>query len=219
MNTSSGAQGGLDGDIFSRVVDAIHQQGYIVLDDFLSPATLQGLCQHYHSIEQARFRAAGVGREQAYQLNQQVRSDEIFWLDGKDPASAGYFDWLEQLRLRINQELFLGLFDYESHYAYYPVGAFYKRHVDAFKGSSNRRLSTVLYLNEQWQAEDGGELLMYEADEDKPFETIQPIYGRLVIFLSERFPHEVAITQRERFSLTGWFRINGSRSEQPDPPK
>jgi len=218
MQTSPGSAGPVNGDLFSRVVDAIHAQGYIVLDDFLSATTLQGLCRHYHSIEQARFRAAGVGRDQDYQLNQQVRSDEIFWLDGKDPDSAGYFDWLEQLRLRINQELFLGLFDYEAHYAYYPQGAFYKRHVDAFKGSSNRRLSTVLYLNEQWQAEDGGELLMYREDEQSPFEIIQPIYGRLVIFLSERFPHEVAITHRPRFSLTGWFRINASSTEHLDPP-
>lgn len=201
------------------MVQAITEQGYMILDQFLSASTLAALCTNYHSIGTTEFKPAGVGREQGFQLNQQIRGDEIFWLDGSDDATSEYFCWMEQLRLHINSELFLGLFDYECHYANFPRHAFYKRHVDAFKGSSNRRLSTVLYLNEDWQTQDGGELLMYREDANIPFEVIQPLYGRMVIFLSEKFPHEVAVTQKSRFSLTGWFRINASTSEQLDPPK
>lgn len=207
-----------DEEIFGRVVQAIAEQGYIILDQFLSASVLQALCTNYHSIGQAEFKPAWVGREQGFQLNSQIRRDEIFWLDGVDDTTTGYFLWMEQLRLRLNRELFLGLFDYEAHYANFPKGGFYKRHVDAFKGSSNRRLSTVLYLNEQWQAEDDGELLMYRQEEAIPFDTIQPLYGRMVIFLSERFPHEVAVTHRARFSLTGWFRINANTTSYLDPP-
>ncbi|MDH5183008.1 MAG: 2OG-Fe(II) oxygenase [Gammaproteobacteria bacterium] len=207
-----------DEEIFDRVMQAITVQGYIILDQFFTASMLQALCTNYHSIDHTEFKPAGVGREQDFQLNQQVRRDEIFWLDGCDDATTGYFLWMEQLRRHLNRELFLGLFDYEAHYANFPKGAFYKRHVDAFQGSSNRRLSTVLYLNEHWQVPDHGELLMYRQEEVIPFETIQPLYGRMVIFLSERFPHEVAVTNKARFSLTGWFRINANTADYLDPP-
>src|SRR5690606_40843214 len=51
------------------------------------------------------------------------------------------------LRLYVNRHLFLGLYEYECMFAHYPAGAFYKKHLDAFKSGINRRLSTVLYLN------------------------------------------------------------------------
>jgi SM-20-related protein len=35
---------------------------------------------------------------------------------------------------------------------------------------------------------------------------IEPEGGRLVLFLTEARPHEVAATHRDRLSLTGWFR-------------
>ena len=110
--------------------------------------------------------------------------------------------------------MFIGLFDYEIHFAHYPVGAFYKKHLDAFRcnrqqGQSNRVLSTVLYLNHAWQLGDGGELLLYAEDDDnKVLETILPECGRLVIFLSEKLPHEVLPAKRERKSIAGWFRVN-----------
>ena len=206
-----------DEGILARVVEAIAGPGYIVLDDVFPASTLNALCEHYHSLELAAFKPAGVGRELAFQIDQQVRRDQIFWLDGEDAQTAGYFRWIEKLRLHINRALFLGLFDYECHYAYYPQGGFYKRHVDAFKGSSNRRLSSVLYLNPHWQTGDGGELLMYRDEETEPFEIIQPLFGRMVIFLSEVFPHEVAPTVKQRFSLTGWYRINANTTENLDP--
>jgi SM-20-related protein len=115
---------------------------------------------------------------------------------------------MDEFRLAINQRLFLGLFDYESHYAIYPKGAFYKKHLDAFKGKSNRVLSTVFYLNKDWQAHNGGELLIYKPESEEVLETVQPNLGRLVIFLSEQFPHEVLPAQQQRYSIAGWFRVN-----------
>lgn len=208
-----------DQQILERVVEAIAGPGYIVLDNAFAAGTLSALCAHYDSLELAAFKPAGVGREQAFQIDQQVRRDQIFWLDTHEAQIADYFLCMEQLRQHINRSLFLGLFDYECHYAYYPQGGFYRRHVDAFKGTSNRRLSSVLYLNQNWQSGDGGELLMYRGEETTPFESIQPLFGRMVIFLSEVFPHEVAPTQKPRFSLTGWYRINANTAEYLDPPK
>ena len=83
------------------------------------------------------------------------------------------------LRLELNKRLFLGLFDYECHFARYAPGGFYKKHRDAFVGDSNRILSTVLYLNPGWRAEWGGELLMYEDLNDAVVARILPRYGNL----------------------------------------
>ena len=38
------------------------------------------------------------------------------------------------------------------------------------------------------------------------FEEILPQSGRLVLFLSARFLHEVMPARRERLSITGWFK-------------
>jgi SM-20-related protein len=64
-------------------------------------------------------------------------------------------------------------------------------------------LSCVLYLNDGWRAEDGGALRLYLPTRHCD---VLPRAGTLVAFLSERFEHEVLPAQRERLSLTGWFR-------------
>ena len=125
---------------------------------------------------------------------------------------------MEQLRVEFNRSLFMGLFDYECHLAHYPNGAFYKKHLDAFKGRSNRVLTTVFYLNPEWREEDGGQLVIYGA-QGEVLETVLPQQGRLVVFLSDRFVHEVLPSKRDRFSVTGWFRINASVSGIIDPPR
>ncbi len=75
---------------------------------------------------------------------------------------------------------------------------------------NTRKLSSILYLNQNWQASDGGELRLYVNDDE--WLNISPIGGRLVLFLSDQFWHEVLPAKRERLSLTGWFR---TREFQP----
>ena len=50
-------------------------------------------------------------------------------------------------------------------------------------------------------------------------ETVQPFYGRFVVFLSERFPHEVLPTTSTRYSIAGWFRVNSSLGGVLDPAR
>lgn len=197
-----------DDDIFTRICQAIAQDGYVILSQALPTALLDNLLVNLIDLNPHQFKRAGIGREDDFHKNQFVRQDSIFWLEPSMNFANDYFNWMETLRLRLNRYLFLGLFDYESMFAHYPEGAFYKRHLDAFKGNTNRRLSTVLYLNPQWNPEDGGELLMYQKRQKIPFARVSPIFGTMVIFLSEQFPHEVLAAQKSRFSLTGWFRVN-----------
>ncbi len=204
--------------MFGRIADDIERCGYTILDGCLPPPMLDGLFVEFAGLADQAMTRAGVGRDEGHRLNRFVRSDQTRWLHPEEPVSRGYLDWMERLRLALNRRLFLGLFDYEAHYARYPLGAFYRRHRDAFvDGSTNRVLSTVLYLNPNWCGDDGGEMLLY--DDDGLLETVEPRYGRLAVFLSERFPHEVLPTRRIRHSIAGWFRVNASVNGQIDPPR
>jgi SM-20-related protein len=154
------------------------------------------------------FRAAGIGHYA--ERREDVRGDEILWLGEEQPAPEAERLFREEfaaLRRAINAETFLGLDEFEGHYAAYPAGAAYARHLDRFREENRRVVSLVLYLNQEWGEADGGELCLYAAmDSGAPLARIQPRAGTLVCFLSERVPHEVLASQRTRLSLTGWFR-------------
>lgn len=206
-----------DGEIFGKIALSLEQTGYALVPAALPPETLDRLLLDRARLSSADYRRAGVGRREDFQRNRFVRSDHICWLDGRDSGEAGFLDWMERLRRALNRRLFLGLFDYEAHHARYPAGAFYKKHVDAFRGRSNRVLSTVFYLNSQWQPSDGGELVLYAEDGITELKRVRPECGKLVVFLSEVFPHEVLPARRERRSIAGWFRVNTSSGWVPDP--
>ncbi|MFE8034829.1 2OG-Fe(II) oxygenase [Thiohalocapsa marina] len=186
----------------------------------MPPTMLDALFIRITQLPDAALSRAGIGREQAHQLNRFVRQDDTRWLEPGNAVDAGFLDWIEAIRLGLNRRLFLGLFDYEAHYARYQPGAFYKKHLDAFDTASrNRVLSTVLYLNPNWPASNGGELLLYASDGEALLERVLPGFGRLAIFLSERFPHEVLPTRATRFSIAGWFRVNTSLQGAIDPAR
>jgi SM-20-related protein len=220
----------VDAGLVEEMASALRRTGYAVIDHALPTIVVRALAESFGSRHGADFDRAGVGRSDEYRRQTTIRGDLIRWLDGDDEATRWFLEWAEMLRLELNRQLFLGLFEYECHFASYPVGAFYQTHLDAFRGESNRVLSTVLYLNDGWEDGDGGELVIYDAvgDTDLPLgalpETLEverivtPRNSRLVVFLSEEFPHEVLPARRPRFSIAGWYRVNTSSERRPDPP-
>lgn len=155
--------------------------------------------------DEGRFTKAGVGREGLER--HEVRGDRILWLEnGNAPQAERCVQHeLETLRYTINAFTYLGLYEFEGHYACYPAGARYARHFDRFQDGGERVVSLVLYLNEAWTTEDGGELCLYPAGMEEGVK-IQPQAGTLVCFLSEQVPHEVLPSRRARLSLTGWYK-------------
>lgn len=206
-----------DEDRFRQIALQLESTGYVILPSDLPAALVDSLLLHFKSLADDEFNQAGIGRATDYQISGGIRGDEIRWIDGQHPATQVYLAWIESLRLSLNRHLFLGLFDYECHYACYPKGAFYRKHLDAFKGNTNRILSTVLYLNPIWEPEDGGELILYNS-KDEYLETVLPDYGKMVIFLSKVFPHEVLTAHKPRYSIAGWFRVNSNLGINLDPP-
>ena len=205
----------------------ITKHGFCVMDNFIPPSNVLALVNEITQLNDAALMLeAGTGRS-VVSFNHKLRGDSIYWLneDNASIAQQDYFKKMEILRLGLNQHLYLGLFALESHLALYPTGAGYKKHVDRFKsgspttGQTMRQISCILYLNQDWVEADGGQLRLYlNADNTVPTEEladssqlkplqldIAPISGRLVLFLSDTFYHEVLATTKDRMSLTGWF--------------
>ncbi|MFT5594177.1 MAG: SM-20-related protein [Oceanicoccus sp.] len=206
--------------VYEKIENDIALHGISVIEDALPMATIAPLLARVASLPEYEFNDAGTGRKQDHQINQFVRRDQIHWLDPQHPSENLWFEWMNGLKTHLNRSLMLGLFSYESHFAQYQPGAFYKKHVDAFKGQANRRLSTVLYLNPNWQPHFGGELVVYNPNKgEQEYLRINPNFGTLVVFLSEDFPHEVLPASHLRYSIAGWYRINNSIFNQIDPPQ
>jgi SM-20-related protein len=208
-----GVMSGFDKLLCDQVLEQLGQEGWFV--GAMPQMLVEPLAESARQWPQAQWRAAGVGRQKGAQQAPGIRRDKIAWLSPSDsPAVAAYWQWMMQLQAAVNERFFVGLFDYECHFAQYQPGDFYKMHVDAFasdpQASGNRKLSSILYLNENWRPEDGGELALYCPKTQRLLQQVSPRLGILVLFWSEEFPHEVLPAQRSRHSLTGWFRTRGA---------
>jgi SM-20-related protein len=201
------------------IADGLNEQGYIIVPHALSSELMACLQQRVQTLAPELWQTAGIGRADELQLNTEIRSDKIHWITSEDATESAFLSSMETLRQGLNRRLFMGLFDYESHFSIYSKGTFYKKHLDALKGQSNRVLSTVLYLNNGWQPDEAGELVLYPEQGRTPIQKVLPELATMVIFLSEKFPHEVLAASRTRFSIAGWFRVNASQSGRVDPAR
>lgn len=215
---------GDDIPLFESISNDIVDKGYSIRPYALPENLTTLLLQHITELPDEHFKRAGIGRAKDHIINDFIRTDEICWITSNSEAGSAWTKWTESLQAYLNRRLFLGLFSFESHFAHYAKGDFYKKHKDAFKGEGNRVLSIVVYLNQNWSAEDGGELVIYDDQLsassiiDNSKTTVTPNFGTIVMFLSEEFPHEVLPAKRDRYSIAGWFRLNNSIANNIDPP-
>ena len=189
----------------NKLADQIAENGFAVIDDFLSNEEIDRiLALQGFKNGLLQFKKAGIGKNQDKQINEAIRGDYIQWIDpnNAEPPLLTYLDRLKQVIAFVNQSLFLSLKDCEVHQTIYPIGSFYKRHLDQFKKDDHRKLSVICYLNKDWKEADGGQLRMFIGHESKD---VLPVAGRLVCFRSDLLEHEVLPATRERLSLTGWL--------------
>jgi SM-20-related protein len=184
------------------------ERDWVLLEDYFPEAQLQTLSKMAESLwHQGAFQAAKVGRSADQKLEASVRSDWTHWLDLKASENLELAVAIQHLQRELNQALYLGLQDFECHFARYSEGQFYARHIDQSPSKSSlhgeRVISFVLYLNLNWQPGDGGELCLFHQDREM---LIEPRWGRLMLFRSDTVPHAVMKSLKERWSLTGWFR-------------
>lgn len=193
----------------TEIAEQMGRNGFCVCPGFLSnEQVIETRTDFILRFERGDFQLAGVGQGDGHVVRNTVRRDEVRWLsDSSNATQASLIDRLEILKTAFNRNLYLGLETFEGHYAQYPKGGFYRRHLDSFRDSNDRAgtrmVSVVLYLNENWQAVDGGELRIY--DENDSYVDVAPLGGTLVCFLSREREHEVLLSTAVRRSLTGWF--------------
>ncbi|MGG7651333.1 2OG-Fe(II) oxygenase [Pseudomonas sp. ES4] len=199
-----------DHPLLLRIVDDLAEHGWSQQNIFLPLGLTRELAAECRKrAAEGELAPAAVGRGATSEVREGIRGDHIQWIErGQALACDSYLDLMDSLREAMNRGLFLGLEDFESHFALYPPGAFYLKHVDRFRDDDRRMVSAVVYLNDAWLPEHGGQLRMY-LDESLEHDVV-PAGGCLVVFLSGEVPHEVLPATRDRLSLTGWFRRRGN---------
>lgn len=195
--------------------ETLQTLGYLLIPHFLKESLRQSLyeeacaCQARQAMQQAH-----IGQGRARHIDQNIRGDVIYWLDGATPAQRTLLNHIHTLQHSLNRHFYLGLNGYEAHFAIYPPGRRYQKHWDNFRGQGSRIITTLFYLNPEWSPEWGGQLRLYHKDEQTLLAEIFPQPGMMLLFLSADIPHEVCPPTRPRVSIAGWLR----RDPVPLPP-
>ena len=198
-------------DKLTEIVSGIAEKGWSVQKNFLSSEFIRKIYDEAENLwSDGKFRKAGVGYGADLKVIPEVRSDCVLWINPDDLTlvQKEYWNTIDKLRLYLNSGLFLGLKNFEAHFALYLPGTFYKKHLDSFAKVKYRTISCVLYLNHGWEEKFGSQLRIYESDEEgkEKFTDIIPEGGTFVCFRSDTIYHEVLPGEKERFSLTGWLK-------------
>jgi SM-20-related protein len=197
-----------------RMFEDLAQNGWAVSSQVFDPAFCQMLareCQKQHA--DGQFTKASIGRGVSKATHAEIRGDFTRWMteDSTNPLEQDFLRALHDISQSLNQFFFLGLKRFETHFALYPPGAGYDKHVDNHRGTGARKITFILYLNENWQKDHGGALSVFDPnDENHQIAQVEPRLGNFVLFRSDLFPHQVEKSFQPRLSLTGWFRDDAS---------
>jgi len=195
--------------VLSEIIETLVRQGYAVIPSFLTAVECIALAEECRELRaQGEFHRAGVDRGERLDVRPEIRSDEIRWLERGDCGlrQREYLELMDAYLQHLNRELFLALVEFECFCAIYPPGSFYQRHLDQFRGVQQRTVTAILYLNENWQQSDGGQLRIFLNEQTGETLEVLPEAGTFVTFLSADYWHEVLPAERDRLSITGWFK-------------
>lgn len=176
--------------------------GFVIRDGHLG-AEAEGVAAAARELV-GTLRPAGIGHDRRHVPT--TRGDRISWIDpaAPPPGLAPLVDRFAALRVALNAAAYLGLRRFELQLASYPGGgARYERHRDALRGSDARVVTAIHYLNAGWTAAQGGVLRLHMPG--GPVD-VDPLFDRLLLFLSDRVEHEVLPAHAERLAITAWYR-------------
>lgn len=202
----------VENPLYEQIITDILESGYSIADGFFSDEEVEKLrASLLDKYEEDNFKKAAIGNRTNENIVKSIRGDFILWMNESKASEAEriFFNKVNSLVKYLNKTCFLGILQKEFHYALYPQGTFYKRHLDTFQNDDRRKLSFVFYLNDDtWKPENGGDLVLYlnEKNQEVP-KTVHPLPGRVVIFESQDLEHEVKpVLQSQRLSITGWLK-------------
>lgn len=184
-------------------MDDLSEHNYVVIDNFLDDACYGELRDFLFEKIDA-FDQAGIGTLNQHIIKRNIRGDRTYWLNrARDTELDDFWNLLEETKFVLNRYCYLSLSGAEFHLAHYPSGGHYARHLDQFEGRNNRMISMVIYLNENWQPQDGGQLEIL--DTNRKIHLVSPLAKRCVLFKSAEVPHAVLTSFNDRYSVTGWL--------------
>ncbi|RZJ63799.1 MAG: 2OG-Fe(II) oxygenase [Flavobacterium sp.] len=197
--------------LYEVIIEDLLDKKYSIVDNFFSITDVEALRESLlEKFEENSFKKSAIGNLAGQKIVDAVRGDFILWLDEGNAGAAEslFFNKINDLTQYLNRTCFMGINESEFHYALYPEGTFYRRHLDTFQNDSRRKLSIVCYLNdEDWQPDFGGELTLYFDDGGNETSLdVYPLKGRMVIFESQVLEHEVKPVKQKRLSITGWLK-------------
>jgi SM-20-related protein len=215
-----------DRTLFQRLapahLDELLASGMTVIDDFVSKEVVaEMLALVRRSLNSYRSSGGNASADDGLEWHEPpprpARSDIITWLrpDGGYGEFAGLVQPMLQLRQDLQQCMPVLKSDSEFQLACYPPNATgYRRHTDALPYDIDdeasvveRKVTTILYLNNEWVSNHGGSLRIWLPKRaGAGWRELEPVAGRLVIFLSGCMPHEVRPSfEADRFALTSWI--------------
>jgi SM-20-related protein len=188
-------------------LQALTQKGFIVRDTFLADQEVlkQTRIEAQSYVEEKKLRPARMKAKKMW-TNSSLRGDHMLWIHQDDTPEnlCTVLKHIDALRNELNVAAGLDCERSTSQLAYYPgTGARYAKHLDAYPGGPERRLTLLLYLNPDWKDTDGGCLRIHLPDGTTT--DIEPQNNRLVVFLSQYLEHEVMPAHAARFAITTWL--------------
>lgn len=192
--------------VFNTLINSYIENKVGIADNFLSKSLALHLKENLTELyANKQLRSTGTGQDANVGNNNLIRSDIIYWLDRKhnDQYENSFFDLMDDFVKNLNESCYTGITGYEFHYTLYEKGSFYKKHLDQFRNNDSRKYSMIMYLNDDWEEKDGGELCIHHEDS---LENISPTNGKSVFFKSNELEHEVLVTNKPRMSITGWLK-------------
>lgn len=198
--------------IYEHIISQIVEQRYAIVDGFFENELLNELFEQINVLHKNDcLKKAAIGKHFDEHVKTEIRGDYIHWINENTENSVEhhFFEKLNHFVDYLNRTCFMGILHKEFHYAVYPKGRFYKRHLDTFENDQRRKLSMVLYLNKTWDTDNGGSLVIFtQKDGEEEEVSIIPKFGRVVIFESSLLEHEVKpVLKGERLSITGWLKV------------
>jgi SM-20-related protein len=194
--------------IFNHLINSFIETEVGITEDFLPTSLSTHLKENLLSLyADNQLRSAGTGNDMQAVQNKMVRSDIIYWLDRKhnNLHENDFFDLMDRFVIYLNETCYTGITSYEFHYTLYEPGSFYKKHRDQFRNNDSRKYSVIMYLNDDWHTNDGGQLCIHHVHS---IQCIDPVNGKIVFFKSSELEHEVLLTNKPRMSITGWLKVD-----------
>jgi SM-20-related protein len=194
----------------------LETKGFFVRDNPFS-FSLEKVTQLFNEVQQlykcGKLKPAGMSQGSTKWQEGKVRGDLNLWLNDREALRKEYpslwetLEKMQLLQLELNNACNFQSERVQVQLACYPGGgARYVRHLDAFKGGANRRLTIIYYLNVGWKSTDGGALRIFSQEgAEETYDDVEPTADRLVVFQSRTVEHAVLPSFAERFALTMWF--------------